>query len=250
LYRKNELLLRNDQTAYSVIELNAYSATVSVLNGELIPTKNFHVNLHHQTCTCGHYQQTGVPCKHGIKFIQFAKKKADASYFGPICLVVNYLKCFGNIDTFHILLPFISDFATNEMSCTIAPVAKVDFVSSMSTSRIRSGGDGAFGGGVSVKSSKRSEKFMCGSCNKLISRETKHPPSACESFLRKNSPSPNYSSSLDPSLTGKKHKQSLNYDDSIEPLERSVRGRGEFIDWNAFENVVPGNDLLITKEEF
>ena len=63
----------------------------------------------------------------------------------------------------------------------------VDNKISMSTKRIRSSGDGPHGGGISVKSAKKADKFNCTVCSKLISRKTKHPASACQNYINRSS---------------------------------------------------------------
>ena len=72
----------------------------------------------------------------------------------------------------------------------------------MSTKRIRSSGDGPHGGGISVKSAKKADKFNCTVCSKLISRKTKHPASACQNYIKRNSTDKQYLTSLPPELSG------------------------------------------------
>lgn len=161
------------------------------------------MNLTNRTCDCYKYQQTGCPCIHAIALIRNLKVSMKKQYFYEFCFVDYLEKMFdaGKVLQFSQKLTgsssYINKFATvlpndddinaiieedSDGKHTLIPsIIGMDTfeTSTSSDKRIRSKGDHA-------KSSNRkvSRKITCSKCNKVISRTTRHGPSACLKYYK------------------------------------------------------------------
>jgi len=95
IYRAFEILSCNDDSvnniAYKVKvdELDKDLALVHCVDNHILRTTVYSVNLREKTCTCHHYQQSGVPCFHAIAMLRCLGIILDNSYFYDFCLNIN-----------------------------------------------------------------------------------------------------------------------------------------------------------------
>lgn len=54
-------------------------------NNKIRGTNMYSVDLTRKTCTCLHYQQSGVPCYHAIALIRFQELTMTSSFFHDFC---------------------------------------------------------------------------------------------------------------------------------------------------------------------
>jgi hypothetical protein len=151
------------------------------------------VNLSEKACTCGLYQQTGIPCIHawavliemGISDnVLFTEK-----YFHVHCFTVPLKGMFTNVPS--LIGRVLSTSAVEERLHrqtfqTVRPRLIVNRGSSRSSKRFASTGEASGKSTISAGAFSKSRK-RCGICLEIFARRTIHPPSsACQKVcLRK-----------------------------------------------------------------
>ena len=173
----------------------SYQACVLVQGASAILSATYNVDLSLRRCSCGHYQQSGVPCYHALAFLKALNKSSgknivDDTFFHPVCLTVSWKLMANALHMFVVLIPNIAELLQSNVNASdrYFPHTISDNLSSMSGKRRRSAGDSAAGGGVTRSQDSRSRRSSCRHCGKVISSNTKHPPSACERFKHKHTP--------------------------------------------------------------
>lgn len=152
------------------------------------------VNLCEQTCSCGRYQQTQVPCVHAIKAFKLlqlpsAEIFSSGLYFGPITSTLSLRAFYADMNVYA-NVPADSDVETwnslNSSSDSLALPAMLSTRHPSSKKRITSNGEKTSSGSVPACSLSSSRYSSCKSCGKYISKKTKHMKSACDKYAEEN----------------------------------------------------------------
>jgi hypothetical protein len=133
---------------------------------------NYVVDLSNRTCTCGMYQQVGIPCVEAwavIKHIHHDNTiPFDEQYFHHCCLTINIKSMFKDVPSLFGILPSdqeISNFiVANNFQNLRAPVIISNPNISKTTKRIASAGESLSTKGVISSTSYKKQKIMCEVC--------------------------------------------------------------------------------------
>lgn len=139
----------------------------------------FRVDISLKTCSCQHWQQSGVPCYHAWASLAPGSKKEDSEhkpeYYYPFVLLCKlkamweaYIpmirvsipdaKTLHAIGNFHLLVPKTAHIPKED-----APKPK---------QRLASTGDGPGGGGITARGLKKMKKMRCEYCNDIVAVAT------------------------------------------------------------------------------
>jgi hypothetical protein len=144
------------------------------------------VNLSEKACTCGRYQQTGIPCMHAwAVLMELRISDSDLftdKYFHMHCFTLPLKSMFTKVPSFIGTVPSTSaveDRLHRQIFQTVRPRLVVNTVSCRSSKRITSSGEASGKSSISAGAFSKSRK-QCGICLKMLARRTIHPPSACK----------------------------------------------------------------------
>jgi hypothetical protein len=149
------------------------------------------VNLLERACTCGVYQQTGIPCMHAwavmLELEISDKLLFTDKYFHGHCFTLPLKRMFITVPQLIGKVPSTSaveDRLHHETFQTVRAQLVANKGSSRSSKRITSSGEGAGPSSVSAQAHNKSKR-QCGICLEMFAKRTVHPPSACETVCRR-----------------------------------------------------------------
>lgn len=170
------------------------SGTVYRLDEGFITAIMYNVNISEKTCSCFHYQQSGVPCIHAIVLLKHFNLPIKTEYFYDFCYLSRLQHMFNSacsidngkrVNKFALVLPTESKIYellnTGDDKYHIIP--KLSLIKGhvvKSSKRIRSLGETGSRGVKNISGRK-----TCQSCTKSISTKTKHKISACIKHFRR-----------------------------------------------------------------
>jgi hypothetical protein len=152
----------------------------------------FKVDTISMTCTCCYWQQTGIPCQHAVAVFTLWNMPATELFstkcFSATHLTSNWRKMYqespdlvGMIPTEDEVKCFKVREENSAVQLTQPALVAVDNFASSTMLRIRSRGERKRAGTTSVTQVK-TPKIICRNCGKIISRKTRHKPSACTKY--------------------------------------------------------------------
>jgi hypothetical protein len=143
------------------------------------------VNLSDKACTCGLYQQTGIPCIHAWAVLMELSISDNClfteKYFHAHCFTAPLKSMFTTVPSFIGCVPStfaVEDRLHRQVFQTVRARLVVDSTSSRSTKRITSSGEASGKSTISAKAFSKS-RIQCGICLETFAKRTIHPPSAC-----------------------------------------------------------------------
>jgi len=162
-------------------------AIVHLINDNLLRTIKYNVDLENKTCSCHHYQESGVPCYHAIAFIRYLKISISKRHFYDFCFDYNLKDMFKDMNIYTTIYPsedsiqkLISELDEDEyLIPLLAEVDEAD-ISLKIGKRFPSAGENPNKSGVFKITNKG--KKTCLLCGKITSIKTVHPQSACDSW--------------------------------------------------------------------
>lgn len=151
----------------------------------------FNVNLARKSCTCHHWQQSGVPCVHAWAAIAPKGINFDIIHYYEWCHVDRLRAMF--VDYNAMTVVNMQDVHNLRLSKhaeypTITPRTQLVALQGTSHKRCRSNGDTAAGGGQSQSAVKGRKKVPCPYCGKHIAsnNKTHARTDACVKYAQSN----------------------------------------------------------------
>jgi hypothetical protein len=164
----------------------------------------YNVNVANKTCSCFHWQQSGVPCIHAFKAIAPAKATFESKYYYEFCTIKRVKAMFSGYRAMTMvhMADVDREVRTREHEKNpfpqIFPGKKQVEKVGRSDKRFASTGDTAAGGGVSQSTAKKRKKNVCPSCCRVVARGNKEhiDSEACCNYATRNKTGSLYTSGV------------------------------------------------------
>lgn len=190
-----EILLSNwrDVTHFprTVKDLGDGNYTVFRTSEDKNRVSHYSVRLESSFCSCGKWQQVGVPCKHAVATLMYltsSKTTAQlyqSKYFHATMLTKSRLEMFNNVAMVGVA-PSEDEVLEQQLNGSYLPLTfntKSDSTTGLTKRRFKSKGES--GNKSSAASAIRLGKAPCVFCGKLIKEGTLHKVSACLEYKEK-----------------------------------------------------------------
>lgn len=149
----------------------------------------FNVNTAKKTCSCEHWQQSGVPCFHAWAAIAPTGFSVDSKYFYEWCHIGRLQAMFCGYTAMTVVnMRDVENLRVTGSFPTITPKTRLVELQGISKKRCRSTGDTAAGGGLSQTAVLGKKKTPCPYCSRQVAgNNTVHPCSdACVAYAQRH----------------------------------------------------------------